>query len=140
LVGLGNRQLTKREKIRARVLVAPANDGVEPFWATAEDLSVSGMFVNSVRPVQVDDHLALVIAPESGARLGLGAVVVHVLPGAGFGCKFDEVTARTRSLLAQLISRATPRPHANPTPSPRARRNTIIIGEPQRPTQVVAPK
>lgn len=118
LPGVGSRRVHDRVRIPVKVMVIPLDGQEEPFWATSEDLSARGLFVNGRRQPAIDQVLMLkIVLPESivgrnRRPLRVKARVVHALPGVGFGCKFVEMTEVAADVINTIVACAAAAPHS----------------------------
>jgi hypothetical protein len=99
--------MNEKENIRARVLVVPLDEPIDPFWTTSDAIEHEGVFLQSTQLLPADSSCLLKIL-FGDQDLWLRANVVHHIPGVGFGCKFIEVGLGKRELLSTwLVDEAT---------------------------------
>jgi hypothetical protein len=92
-----------RHQLMADVLIMAIDRGVEPFWATTEDLGQGGLLIHSSRLLVEGASLILEVHPYLGERFRARAVVVHRVEGVGIGCRFTHMTSRARRELLRLL-------------------------------------
>jgi hypothetical protein len=111
LPGIGGRRRHKRFAIPANVMVIPLDGKQEPFWATAEDVSARGVFINARRHPPIDSVLMLKLVVDQHQRpLRVKAQVVHRIAELGFGCRFIDMTPTTSKALSKLVAEAAAAP------------------------------
>lgn len=112
--GVGDgRRLLGRQPVEALVRVT-RTDRSPPFWALAQDIHQTGVFICTAIQLELDSLVGLEILVQAGEGLRIYclAEVVTRVPGAGCGCRFVEISPVDRSGLARLLAQQRPGPRS----------------------------
>ncbi len=95
--------------------------GTQKFMrGTVVDLSLSGCYVETMTPLNVNDRIALVLQVH-GTEVRAAAEVRTSHPGMGMGLKFRDLAKKDRSSLQALISGLE---HSGPAQEPAVKQET----------------
>jgi hypothetical protein len=101
-----NRRKHKRYKTDAHVLVIPENEEHQRFWASADNISSGGMFINTSHKLPLYSELRAKIVPrEGGVSVHATARVVRESEGTGVGCCFVHMAENSSFWLNQWLGR-----------------------------------
>lgn len=71
--------------------------------ARVSDLSMGGCFVDSIAAVSEGEKIGFELKPSSRETLRMKGEVAYVLPGIGFGIRFEEMSDLQKDLIAKTI-------------------------------------
>jgi hypothetical protein len=102
-----NRRKHKRYKTDAQVLVIPKDEEEhQRFWASADNISSGGMFINTSHKLPLYSELRAKIVPrEGGVSVHATARVVRESEGTGVGCCFVHMAENSAFWLNQWLGR-----------------------------------
>ena len=109
--GVGDRRTLERFKLHTEIFIQPLDGCHSARWVMSEDLSHKGIFIRSRSGYPLDTLISLKIHTLHGC-ISLTGQVVHRINGVGFGCRFLNLSTRSRADLSFIVSNYYAAPHA----------------------------
>jgi hypothetical protein len=68
------------------------------------DLSLGGCYVDSIASVTEGEAITVTLSNKAGETMSLPGEVAYVMPGLGFGVRFQDLTQEQIDFLQPLVS------------------------------------
>jgi hypothetical protein len=110
LPGVGNRRTLERYPLHTEIFIWPLDDRFPARWVMSEDITHRGIFIRSGSGYPLDTIIELTIHTLHG-DIHVTGKVVHRIRGVGFGCRFMDLSDRSRADLSFMVSQYYAAPH-----------------------------
>ena len=101
--GVGNRRSLERFELHTEIFIEPLDERYPSRWVMSSDITHEGIFIRSGSAYPLDALISLTIHTLHG-DIEVTGQVVHRIGGVGFGCRFVELSERSKSRLSFLVS------------------------------------
>jgi len=106
---MSEKKVTDRK--RARVLVVPLEQPIDPFWTTSDAVEQEGVFLRTTQLLP-EGSTCLLKMLFGDRDLWMRTRVVHHIAGIGFGCRFIEIDRGKQELLSTWLMDGATLPRA----------------------------